>query len=146
MAEKGLAGVIRLHKFQVDEKRRALAELQRREQQILDEQAALAAEMQAEIAAVRNNVELGRVFPAYAARHKVLRERVAAALTDIRRRIQAAQEDLAEAFLELKTFEITQANRDLRARKERERKDQVAQDEIGLMLHRRRGTGGGGGL
>lgn len=141
--EKGLKGVIRLHKFQVDEKRRALAELQRQEQTILDRQAALRAELEREQAAVRENAALGIVFGAYAARYRQRRDQLAQALTELRRRITEAQDDLAEAFLDLKTYEITQANRDLREKKEREQKEQAALDEMGLMLHRRREGGEG---
>ncbi|WP_404384119.1 flagellar FliJ family protein [Caenispirillum salinarum] len=152
MADRGLRGLIRLHKHQVDEKRRALADLERTEQEILDRQQALREEMVREQAAVREDPALGLTFGAYVQRHKERQERLAQSLANIRKAIEAARDDLSEAFKELKTYEITQANRDLREKHERDRKEQEVLDEIGLTLHRRReqaeddGGDGSGGI
>lgn len=152
MADKGLQGLIRLHKHQVDEKRRALAELERTEQEILDRQQALRDELAREQAAVRQDPSLGMTFGPYLVRYKDQQDRLAQSLVNIRKAIEAARDELSEAFKELKTYEITQANRDLRAKHERDRKEQEVLDEIGLTLHRRReqaeddGGDGSGGL
>jgi flagellar export protein FliJ len=122
----------------VDEKRRALAELERTEQDVLDRQQALRAEMLREQAAVRENPAFGITFGAYVQRYKDQQERLAQSLVNIRKAIEVARDDLSSAFKELKTYEITQANRDLRDKHERDRKEQEVLDEIGLTLHRRR--------
>lgn len=135
---KGLKSVIRLHKWTVDEKRRALAELQRREDDILGFQKALQEELAREQVLARQDVTFAMAFGRYLPRYCARRDALARALVDIRRRIEAARQDLAEAFLDLKTFEITQAARDLAEKRERDKKEQAMLDEIGLTLHRRR--------
>lgn len=138
MADKGLKGLIRLHKHQVDEKRRALADLERTEQDILDRQKALREELVREQSAVRQDPALGITLGPYLMHYKDQQERLAQSLVNIRKAIDAARDDLSDAFKELKTYEITQANRDVREKRERDLKEQAVQDEIGLTLHRRR--------
>lgn len=135
---KGLKGVIRLHKWTVDEKRRALGALMRQEEEILHYQQVLQEELAREQALARTDVTFAMAFGRYLPRYCARRDTLAKALVDIRRRIEAARQDLADAFLDLKTFEITQANRDLQEKRERDRKEQDMMDEIGLTLHRRR--------
>ncbi|SOD96025.1 flagellar FliJ family protein [Caenispirillum bisanense] len=135
---KGLHSVIRLHKWTVDEKRRALGQLQSQEEQILRMQRELQEELAREQALARQDVTFAMAFGRYLPRYVARRDALARALVDIRRRIDKARQDLAEAFLDLKTFEITQASRDLAEKRERDRKEQERMDEIGLTLHRRR--------
>lgn len=94
MSEKGLKGLIRLHKHRVDEKRRALADLERTEQDILDRQQALREELVREKAAVREDPVLGLTFGAYLQRYKEDQERLAQSLVNIRKGIDAARDDL----------------------------------------------------
>lgn len=56
----------------------------------------------------------------------------------VRAEIVRAREELAEAYNELKTFEITQRERDRRAQEERDKKEQAFLDEVGLNIHRRK--------
>jgi flagellar export protein FliJ len=136
---KGLKTLIRLHKFNVDEKRRVLGALQAREEQILaaiehNEQTMLAEQK------VASDDAAGVGF-AYASFHQGYLQRRAALhgqLNAIREQIQAAREELAEAFNTLKTYEITQANRERREQEELDRKEQAFLDEIGLNMHRRK--------
>ena len=48
------------------------------------------------------------------------------------------RDEIREAYQELKTFEITQENREKREAAELERKNNAVLDEIGLTLYRRR--------
>lgn len=141
MGDRGLQGVIRLHKFEVDEKRRALSDLERQEEALIGRRAALEQEIAREREAVRANPQVGLTYGAYVQRANERRRSLDNALAELRKRLEAARDDLAAAFLDLKTYEITQASRDERARQERERKDQAVMDEIGLMRHRRRTEG-----
>ena len=48
------------------------------------------------------------------------------------------RDEIREAYQELKTFEITQENREKREAAELERKNNAVLDEIGLTLYRRK--------
>ena len=66
------------------------------------------------------------------------RKQLFAMLDMIRAEIVRARDELSEAFNELKTYEITQRERDRREQAERDKKEQAFLDEIGLNIHRRK--------
>jgi flagellar export protein FliJ len=137
--KKDLASLIRIRKWDVDEHQRALAALLRREEAILDAQAALAEEMRREAAFVAEaGAEQRITFAAYLDRCDARKQEMAAALAEVRRLIDEAREELAEAYRRLKTFEVTQEARALAEEQEANRLEQMDLDEIGLTLHRRR--------
>jgi flagellar export protein FliJ len=137
---RDLKGVIRFRKWELDEKRRALGELLRNEQGLIDALEKFEEEMVNEAkAATQNAVEGGITFGTYAVAAKARREQVELWLADVRQQIEIARDDLAQSFKEFKTFEIAQENRDREALKERESKAQKTLDEIALTIHRRKG-------
>ncbi len=139
MARKGLPTLIRLAKFEVDEKRRALTILQTREDSLLAAMAAAQEEMAREQQVAAADPEAaGFLFGAYAAAWLARRANMERSLAALRKEIEKARDELAEAFRRQKTYEITQANRERRAREEADRKEQATLDEIGLNLYRRR--------
>jgi flagellar protein FliJ len=137
--DKSLKSLIRLARWDVDEKQRVLSALQAREDEILAEIArqeqSLAHEKKV---ATRDAAVAGVGFPAYARAWLDNRAALETALEEIRREVELARDDLAEAFRQQKTYEITQAARDRRAREEADRKEQQVLDEIGLTLYRRK--------
>lgn len=136
---KGLKGVIRLRKWDVDEKRRILRQLQEREDQILDFLRQLQEQVKAEADLARKDTTgVGFTFGAYAQWAKKQRQDLEMVLGHIRNEIEQAQDAVAEAFKDLKTLEIAQENRDAQARQEQDRKTQVMMDEIGQEAFRRR--------
>lgn len=138
---KGLKGVIRLRKWDVDEKRRILRQLQDREDQILDFMRQLQEQVKAEAdLARRDTTGAGFTFAAYAQWARKQRQDLEAVLGHVRREIEQAQDAVAQAFKELKTFEIAQANREAAARLEQDRKTQIMLDDIGQEAHRRKQT------
>ncbi len=140
---KGLKTLIRLNKFNVDEKRRVLTALQAREDQILaDMEAAKDRLHHEQTVAAGDSTGAGFYYGSYASAYLRRREQMAAQLAAVRQQIVAARDDLAEAYRELKTFEISQANRDTREQEERDRTEQAVMDEIGQTLHRRKDGGG----
>ena len=139
MAAKDLHTMIRIRKWDVDEKQRALGVLLRREESIIDGQKALDAEMKRESVLVgKAEVTQRFTYSAYLARCAVRKEEMAAALVEVRRLIDEAREELAETYRRLKTFEVTQEARDEAEAKEEDRLEQMDLDEIGLTLHRRK--------
>jgi len=140
MAAKGLATLIRLSKWTVDDKRRALTALQAREDEILADIAAAEAQLIAEQrAAAADLTGIGFVYGAYARSWLNRRAQLDSMLEQIRAEIVRAGDELSEAFNQLKTYEITERERKRRADEERDRKEQAFLDEIGLNIHRRRG-------
>ncbi|MGE5516492.1 MAG: flagellar FliJ family protein [Bacteroidota bacterium] len=137
---KGLKTLIRLSKFNVDEKRRALTALQAREDEVLAEiQAAEDQLVHEQQLATANAETIGFAFPRFYQAWAQRRHSMEQALIALRQQIEQARDELAEAFREQKTYEVTQANREKREREEADRKEQIFLDEVGLTMHRRKG-------
>jgi flagellar export protein FliJ len=123
----------------VDERQRAVAVLLRREEAILVAQRDLALEIEREKTFVgQADVFETMTFSAYLDRCEERRAEMANALAEVRKLIEEARDELAEAFRRLKTFEVTQEMREEAEEKEFNRLEQIELDEIGLNSHRRR--------
>ena len=135
---KGLAALIRLHTWRLDEKRRELADLQRLEDQFLEDGRRLEAEMAAEQEFAKTSDSGALSYGGFAVGVIERRKRIEASVAEVRRRIDDKRAEVAEAFQELKRYEITQAERLKRERAEADRRTQADLDEISLMQHQRR--------
>jgi flagellar FliJ protein len=136
---KGLKTLVRLSKFNVDEKRRVLTALQAEEDRIIAtiDQAEHRLKEEQKIAAA-DSTGVGFLYGAYHRAWRQQRNQQDLALMTVRAQIEGAREELAEAYRELKTYEITQATREKREREEADRKEQIFLDEVGLTQFRRR--------
>jgi flagellar FliJ protein len=139
MAAKGLKTLIRLSKWTVDEKQRILVALQGREDEIISwiEQLDVQLKEEQRIAS-EDATGVGFTYGNFANAWLNRREQLLTMLEMIRAEIIRAREDLALAFNELKTYEITQRERERRDQAERDKKEQNFLDEIGLNIHRRK--------
>lgn len=138
-AAKGLKTLIRLSKFNVDECRRTLTALQNREDQIIAEIHAGELRLKEEQRlAAQDAAGIGYLYGAYHQAWTHTRDMMLQALAAVRGEIEVAREELAEAFRQQKTYEVTQANREKRDREEADRKEQVFLDEVGSNIHRRK--------
>lgn len=141
MVKKDLHNLIRLRKWDVDEKQRALAVLLRHEEAVIERQQALEDEIASEIAFANTApVELRGTLSGYIARSDEKRVRLAAALQEVQIRVAQAQDHLAESYRRLKTFEVTQENRDKVEAAEEDRRQEIDLNEIGMNLYRRRSS------
>ena len=138
MAAKSLKPLIRVHKFELDEKQRKLGNLLRFEQSLQNRKILLAKRFKEEEAAANSNQVAALTFGAYVDWHIDENRRVDRALEENRQEILLMRDEIIEAYQELKTLEITQENREKRELEEIERKVNAMLDEIGLTLHRRR--------
>ncbi len=139
MAKKDLHTLIRLRKWDVDEKQRALGLLLRQEESVIDRQAALEAEVAAEITFTSTlPADQRSTLAAYLKRCDAFREKLKEVLSEVRRQIAGAQSELAEAYRRLKTFEVTQEARDAAVAAEESRLETIELNELGLELHRRK--------
>jgi len=139
MAKKDLHTLIRLRQWDVDEKQRVLAVLLRQEEGVIERKVALAAEVLREMAfASELPADQRGTLPGYLKRTENFHAALDSALQDIRQRIGVAQDHLAEAYRRLKTFEVTQDQRDVADAREEARLETIDLNEIGLNLHRRK--------
>lgn len=140
---KALSTLIRLHTHQLDDKRRALAEAERRLDNARAQRAALDEEMVAEKATAAQGGEGAYTYGAYLQAARRRREAIDAGIAVLEKAAGEARDAVAEAFAELKKYEITKANRERRALEEANRREQELLDEMGLSMHRRNSGEGG---
>ncbi len=134
-----LATLIRLRKFEVDERQRAMAVLLRQEEAVLAGINAITREKEAEAAFMSDaGIWEGSTFTAYLQHWQTRRAQFNEALGYVRTQIEEARDELSEAYRRLKTFEITQEQRDEAEGLEKSRLEQIELDEMGLELHRRK--------
>lgn len=139
MAKMDLHTLIRVRKWDVEEKQRALGQLLRDEERILEFQAALNRELDEEKTfAGKAEARETMTLEPYLQRWRQRRDNLASVLILLRRKIDEAREELAEAYRRLKTFEITQEQRDAAEEKEENRLEQIVLDDMGIDLHRRK--------
>lgn len=137
-----LDGLIRLHRWRVEERRRELAEAERREAQLRAQLKALEAELAAERALAEAASVSGGDYAAYAASVRQRQNALSAPLDEVARLRQQAEEALAAAFRELKTYELAEGNRLARARQAAARREQSVLDEVARNMLRRGERGG----
>ena len=135
---KSLAALIRLHRWQVDEKRRVLAAKLRHLETLEGRLQELEAEMAREQQIANASSEAAYFFGSYALgvhrRREQINQSIAVAETDA----EKAREAVRIVFNDLKKFEQAEDARVRREDAARERLDRIDLDEIGLQGHRRR--------
>lgn len=134
---KGIEALIKIHSFELDEKRRTLKEIEEFRAQIEESLEALADELAKEQAAARNSDEGGFAYGGFA--RSVIQRRTAlnASLDAATQQVEAAREAVAQAFEALKKYEITKAGRDSAALAEARRRERILLDELGLTAYSR---------
>lgn len=134
---KTLANLIRLHKYRVDEKRRILgklmAELNELEQRLQDLFAQLVEEQRI---ASENPEQVMFAYGRFHQRAMLIRDELDEAIKAKEAEVNAAQEEVNEAFREQKVYEEAEKNRIKREEEERQRKETIEMDEIAMNLHR----------
>ena len=140
---KTLANLIRLHKYRVDEKRRVLGELYGQlgdlEQKLKDLETQLVEEQR-----VANQSPENVMF-AYGRFHQramLIRDEIIEAIAAKEKEVEAARDDVNEAFRELKVYEQAEKNRIKREEEERTRRENIEMDEIAMNLFRQKHDGG----
>lgn len=140
--------LIRLYKWQVDEARKHLAELLALRDELRRKVALLDETVVQEQAVVRSSIErdagnatgLAFTYAPYAQAAVQKRENLLQSITSLAVRVSTAEDAVAEAFKTLKRQEIAAANQENRETRERDRKAQIASDEMALQLHERKRT------
>lgn len=130
------ASLIRLKKFQVDEKRRQVLQI---ETMIADFER-MAAELDQQIDIEHQKTGISDVahfaYSTFAKAAITRRDNLVNSANDMRGKLEAAQDELAEAIEDLKKVELLDAREHAREEAEQLKKEQAEYDEIGRLRYR----------
>jgi len=129
--------LIRLKKFQVDEKRRQVAQI---EMMIADfERMASELDQQIEIEHTKTGISdvAHFAYSTFAKAALTRRDNLLASANDMKAKLEAAQDGLAEALEDLKKVELLDQREHQRERDEHARTEQAEYDDVARMRYRR---------
>jgi flagellar export protein FliJ len=125
--------LIRLKKFQVDEKRRRVAQIEG----MIAEFDRISGDLDREIKTEQDRAGIHDpghfAYPTYAKAAMQRRENLKRSVSELRAQLDDAQAALGEAFEELKKVELLDERDQMRERAEEEAREQAELDAIGLM-------------
>ena len=128
--KSALKTLTRIQKFQIDEQRKILSELQEKQDILQAQLEQLNRDFEQEKEFARNNAGVGD-FGAYVKRYMQQRENLEMQIAVLEKNIEHERDVMADVFKEQKTYEIVDDQRTKRAAKEEEQKMQKVLDEIG---------------
>lgn len=128
-----LKNLIRIHGWEVDEARRKLNDLLAVQNDLRSRLERLDEEVRREQALAYENPESAVFYGAYADGVIQRRERLTESIRKMDAEVAVARETVRAAFRELKKYEVAQEARDLEEKQERDKREQAALDEMGLM-------------
>lgn len=134
-----LKSLIRLRKHGIDEKQKILADLFRKVEQLEERKRALLEDIEREkkIMEASEFLETREYYGRYAQGVRRQIERIEKDIKKLDVRIQIAQDEIREAFADMKRIEIVQKNRESKETAERGRKESNELDDIGVEGFRR---------
>lgn len=136
---KDLSALVRLNDWEVDQKRRLLAdELVKLDTLEIALQNLLAEMAREQAAATNTPTEGGITYAAYASHAMDRRDNLIDAIRIQEEHVEVAREVLREAFLEFKKYEITEDRRLVREERERAKYEQDYLDEVGIGIYTRK--------
>lgn len=135
-----LHSVIRVHRWQLDEKRRALADLESLAERLSLELRRLDDEVARERTAEDQGSWAGTDFANYLKAVQSRREHLTESREQVERQIAAASKEIAESYRDLKKYEIAQSDRERSAQLRQRRRETILYDEIAVTGHNRRGV------
>jgi flagellar export protein FliJ len=128
--------LIRLKKFQVDEKRRKVAQIET----MIAEFERMATDLEREIKVEQDRAGIHDpahfAYPTYAKAAMTRRENLNRSADELRGQLDDAKSALGDAFEELKKVELLDERDQLRERAEENAREQAEMDTIGLMRAR----------
>jgi flagellar export protein FliJ len=130
--------LIKLHRWQLDEQRRKVAEIENLAEKLRAELQRLDGEEQLEQQVAGDSHEANYAYSGYAKSLIDRRAKLAQSITETEQQIVEARAALADAFAEVKRYEIAAANRLLAKHRGLERLRQQELDEVALAGFRRR--------
>lgn len=137
MSRKGMTGMIRLHKWQLDEKRRNLVDLEKMRDEIYQKLQDLQNELVSEQKKVAESSVVSISYGGYAQQVIVRRGNMENSIAEINVSIEEMKDQVAESFKELKKYEVVEQREREREIAERSRRQQIDMDEMAINMHRR---------
>ncbi len=129
--------LIRLHRFQVDERRRQVSDLEAMLEEFRRKETDLNRQVQIEQDKAGIS-DIGHyAYPMFAKSMLARRENLLHSIDNISRQLAEAKEYLADSYRDLKKYELIEENRKRRAKKEAVRLEQKELDEVSLNIHRK---------
>lgn len=136
-----LDSLIRLHRWQVDERRRDVALLEDFAAKLGHQRQKLEAEDERERAVVASAPEAAFTYAAYARGLIERRHKLEQSQQEVAEQIARARDALAEAFQELKRYEVAAANRVKQQERREAKRQQQTMDDLGIEGFRRKKAG-----
>lgn len=133
-----LDSLIRLHRWQLDEHRRDLATLEDLAAKLGEERRKLEAEDAHEREVAASSPEAGFAYAAYVRRLIERRHKIEQSQAEVAHRIAQAREALAEAFRDVKRYEVAAANRARQQEQQEARRENKIMDDLGIEGFRRK--------
>jgi len=138
---KGLPTLIRLYQRELDGRRRRLAFLENRRDNLLASLATLEGRLVVEQETASDSVEAMFAYGPYARRFLMERDQFRKQIAKAEDEVAKARQGVTEAYGELKKYELAEAARARRTQAERDRAERIALDDMGVEIYRRRDRG-----
>ena len=139
MSAKSIKTLIRLHEFEVDERRRRLGDLLRLVEALENQIVVLQEELRREQATANASPEIAAfTYGNYAQTVIGRRAWIESSVAKAEEEVTAAREDLRDAYQELKRYEIGKDINDRLDKAELDRLERIVLDDIGLQGFRQR--------
>ena len=135
---KGLSTLIKLHKRTLDELRRQMLSLENQKAQLQQASANLNKELQDEMQAAKKQADMSGFFGGFAKRIQKRQEEIAKEIRSLDQQMAKLNNEITEAYAEVKKYEIAQENAKRREAEEEKRKETIAMDEIAGQQFRRK--------
>lgn len=133
-----LKSLIRYHRWQLDEKRREVADLNAMLDRLHEQQAALEAEITAEQQAARSHGDVAFSYAGFAQQALRRRRTLAGAVAQVESQIARATDVLREMFQEVKRYELAQDERTRQEKAKQRHRENTMLDEVAAMGFQRR--------
>jgi len=134
---KNRDSLIRLHRFQVDEKRRQVGELEMMIEEFQRKERDLDAQVQAEQERAGISDEAHFAYPMFAKAVNERRNNILHSISEIERQLEGVREELGDAYRDLKKIETLENGRRRREHKKAVGVEQREMDDVALGVHRR---------
>ncbi len=135
---KALGSLVRVHTWALNEKRQTLAGLEGLGQKLREDLEGLEEELRQEQSAATGSVEGTMAFPAFVAAALERRKKLRVSIANLDLAIEAAREEVREAYQEVKKYELARDNDERRERDRLALRERKVLDELGATLHRRK--------
>ncbi len=134
---RGLKTLIRLHRWQLDETRRKLDDLERLRAGLDTQSHRLEAELRDEQHHAARSLEGRYAYPGFAETVIERRATLAQSMAEVEAAIQKTHEELSAALERLKTYEVAEEREQERSHAIAARRERLHLDEVAIEIHRR---------